>query len=76
MNEADERERSMFSRSGNRYRYSGRTEYQTRLAADQIPRTGNEFNRVAVTGKGTIGKDAGLGSTLLSLLGNTVTVCS
>jgi len=59
MREGDEAERSMFSRSSSKYRYSGRTEYQTRIAAEQIPRSGNDFNRQSGTGnagKGTPGE--------------------
>jgi len=45
MREAAEAKRSMFSRN-NKYHYEGRTEYQTRLDAEQIPRSGNDFTRL------------------------------
>jgi len=53
MREAAAAERSLFWRSHNKFYYAGRTEYQTQLAADAIPRSGNDFSRLS--GKGNFG---------------------
>ena len=45
MREAEKPGRGVFSRTGSKYNYVGRTYYQSQLESSQIQRTGQDFNR-------------------------------
>jgi len=47
LREPEKGERRRFSMIGYKYRYTGRTQYQTQQAADQISRSSQSVNRVA-----------------------------